>query len=194
MGAEVLAGRGVHFRVWAPPAARVEVVLEAGPGSGGAVPLRPEEGGYFCGARRGRGGAGTRYRFRLDDDDTLYPDPASRFQPEGPHGPSEVVDPARVRVDRRGLARGAPLQGQVIYEMHVGTFTQEGTWAAAARELPELARTRHHLHRADAGRRVPRPLRLGLRRRRPVRARRASTAARRLPRASSTRRTRSASA
>ena len=68
-----------------------------------------------------------------------YPDPASRFQPDGPHGPSEVVDPAAFRwTDRRWP--GIPREGQVVYELHVGTFTAAGTWDAASRELPELAR------------------------------------------------------
>src|SRR6185436_8745817 len=64
--------------------------------------------------------------------------PVSRFQPEGPHGPSRVVDPARFQwTDSQW--RGVTLEGQVIYELHVGTFTREGTWGAARRELPELA-------------------------------------------------------
>ncbi|HSG39093.1 MAG TPA: malto-oligosyltrehalose trehalohydrolase, partial [Thermoanaerobaculia bacterium] len=67
-----------------------------------------------------------------------FPDPASRFQPEGPHGPSQVVDPSTFQWTDRDW-RGVTREGQVIYEMHVGTFTPEGTWAAAARELPELA-------------------------------------------------------
>ncbi|WP_434043070.1 MULTISPECIES: malto-oligosyltrehalose trehalohydrolase [Sorangium] len=138
VGAEVLAGKGVHFRVWAPARRRVEVVLEAGPGRGEAAVLRPEEGGYFAGLVPAAA-SGTRYRFRLDDGEKLYPDPASRAQPEGPHGPSEVVDPGAFAWSDAGF-RGAPLKGQVVYEMHVGTFTREGTWEAAARELPELAR------------------------------------------------------
>ena len=134
--------------------------------------------------------AGGRYWFRLDGD-RLRPDPASRFQPDGPHGPSAIVDPAAFRVDRRGW-HGADADGQVIYELHVGTFTPEGTWARGrARSSPELARHRHHRDRGDAGRRVSRPLRLGLRRRRPVRADAALRHARRLARASSTARTRS---
>src|SRR6185436_12684928 len=62
---------------------------------------------------------------------------ASRFQPDGPHGESEVVDPAAFPWTD-GAWRGVALAGQVIYEMHVGTFTAEGTWAAAMRELPAL--------------------------------------------------------
>jgi maltooligosyltrehalose trehalohydrolase len=82
--------------------------------------------------------AGTCYRFRLDDDQKPYPDPASRYQPAGPAGPSEIVDPTTFPWTDHDW-RGARLAGQVIYELHVGTFTRAGTWAAAARELPELA-------------------------------------------------------
>jgi maltooligosyltrehalose trehalohydrolase len=83
--------------------------------------------------------AGARYSFRLDDEEALRPDPASRFQPEGPHGPSQIVDASSYRWRTTGpeAPRG---RGQVIYEMHVGTFTREGTYAAAARECAELAR------------------------------------------------------
>ena len=73
----------------------------------------------------------------LDDDDHPLPDPASRFQPEGPHGPSEVVDAAAFRWTD-GDWRGRPARGQVIYELHVGTFTPEGTYAAAADAPAEL--------------------------------------------------------
>ncbi len=136
VGAEVLPGGGVHFRVWAPRRSRVEAVLESEGRE--AVGLEPEGGGYFS-ALAERARAGTLYRFRLDGDDSyLYPDPASRFQPEGPHGPSQVVDPAAFRWTDGGWT-GRGLRGQVIYEFHVGTFTPEGTWAAAARELPRLA-------------------------------------------------------
>ena len=83
------AGGGDHFRVWAPARNQVEVVVEGGPVSR----LEPETGGYFSGFLR-EASAGTRYRFRLDGGHQLYPDPASRFQPDGPHGPSQVVDPA----------------------------------------------------------------------------------------------------
>src|SRR5690606_1424819 len=66
------------------------------------------------------------------------PDPASRCQPRGPHGPSLVVDPNAFSWTDAGW-HCPPLRGQVIYELHVGTFTREGTFAAAARELPRLA-------------------------------------------------------
>ncbi len=132
IGATVVAGGGVHFRVWAPKRKRVEVVLERGASS----ELVREEAGYFSGRVAGAA-AGTRYRFRLDGGDS-FPDPASRFQPEGPHGPSEIVDPASF-VWSDGAWKGAAIEGQVLYEMHIGTFTREGTWEAARRELPELA-------------------------------------------------------
>ena len=85
------------------------------------------------------GGRGDRYSYRLDDDAQLYPDPASRFQPDGPHGESEVIDASSYPWTDRGW-RGVRRQGQVIYELHFGTFTQEGTYRAAAAQLPELAR------------------------------------------------------
>src|SRR5690554_3857070 len=89
IGAEVVAG-GVHFRVWAPPRRRVEVVLED---TGESTVLDREENGYHSVFVEGAG-AGALYRFRLDQGEELYPDPASRYQPSGPHGPSQVVDPA----------------------------------------------------------------------------------------------------
>src|SRR5439155_16852125 len=82
--------------------------------------------------------AGTRYRYRLGDDDRGYPDPASRFQPEGPHGPSEIVDPRAFEWSDDSW-RGVSIEGKVLYEMHVCTFTREGSYAAAEAELPELA-------------------------------------------------------
>ena len=141
IGAEALPEGGVHFRVWAPRCGRVEVVLEGGPGYSADNPqgiaLTPETPGYFSG-HVAAAAVGTRYRFRLDNSDALYPDPASRFQPDGPHGPSQIIDARRFRWTD-GAWRGVTLEGQVIYEMHIGTFTREGTWASAMRELPELA-------------------------------------------------------
>ena len=138
----MLSEGGVHFRVWASKPRRVEVVLEGGPGHApGAAPvvvaLEPEGDGYFSGLVA-EAGAGTRYRYRLDGGAELYADPASRFQPDGPHGPSQVVDPGAFRWHDQDW-RGVPLEGQVLYEMHIGTFTPDGTWEAASRELPALA-------------------------------------------------------
>ena len=136
IGAECRPGGGVHFRVWAPRRTRVAVALED-PAGRGHLALTAEGNGYFSGALA-EAGPGTLYRFRLDDDDTLYPDPASRCQPHGPSGPSRVVDPFAFAWTDAAWP-GAALLGQVVYEMHIGTFTREGTWASAARELPELA-------------------------------------------------------
>ena len=101
------------------------------------VALSPEGNGYFSGSAATLGSGG-RYRFRLDDQEKLYPDPASRFQPEGPCGPSEVVEP-RAFAWTDGDWPGVSPRGQVIYELHVGTFTTEGTYAAAAERLESLS-------------------------------------------------------
>ena len=92
IGAECLRSGGVHFRVWAPRAQGVTVVLGAGGDEGGTA-LSAETSGYFSGFVP-EAAEGTLYRFRLDKSGP-YPDPASRFQPEGPHGPSEVIDASR---------------------------------------------------------------------------------------------------
>ena len=132
IGAEVLPGSGVHFRVWAPGRHRVEAVLE----SGAAADLQSDPDGYFSGVLE-TAGVGSLYRFRLDGG-PMFPDPVSRFQPSGPHGPSQVVDPNGFEWSDSAW-RGLPLEGQVIYELHIGTFTREGTFDAARRELAELA-------------------------------------------------------
>lgn len=136
IGAELQPGGRTHFRVWAPRRRKVDLVLEGPPQ--GTYPLSAEEGGFFAGFAPAS--AGTRYRFRLDNEGKPYPDPASRFQPEGPHGPSQIVDPSAFAWTDHNWT-GVRLGGQVIYEMHLGTFTREGTWAAAEKELPELAAT-----------------------------------------------------
>jgi maltooligosyltrehalose trehalohydrolase len=134
IGAEVQR-EGVHFRVWAPRHDCVEVVLES-ENPARVVTLEAEPEGYFSKLVPGMT-AGARYRYLLSGRDSV-PDLASRFQPEGPHGPSQVVDPGAFNWSDSHW-KGLSLAGQVIYEMHVGTFTREGTWAAATRELPALA-------------------------------------------------------
>jgi len=138
IGAEVIGKDQTHFRVWAPKAREVDVVVEDCAGSEPVVyPLTPEPDGYFSGAVNV--GAGSRYRFRVNGGETFYPDPVSRFQPEGPHGPSCVIDPRQFRWAETNWP-GVKLKGQIIYEMHIGTFTKDGTWRAAAEQLSELAR------------------------------------------------------
>src|SRR3569623_1192333 len=92
VGAEVFTTGGAHFRVWAPNSRRVDVMLELGaddePHATLCFPLQAEANGYFSGLVRASGSC-TLYSFRLDGSEQAYPDPASRFQPHGPHGPSQ---------------------------------------------------------------------------------------------------------
>ncbi len=131
IGAEVCDG-GVSFRVWAPNGRKVSVVLEP---SGFRCPLRPETDGYFSEFVPNIE-SGQLYRFFVDEQGP-FPDPASRFQPSGPFGPSQVVDEARFNWSDDAWTGLRPV-GQVFYEMHVGTFSSEGTWRSAAERLPEL--------------------------------------------------------
>ncbi|HET7695253.1 MAG TPA: malto-oligosyltrehalose trehalohydrolase [Vicinamibacterales bacterium] len=138
IGAELQKTGGAHVRVWAPACQRVDLVLP-GPADGDerVLPMDREADGHysvFDPAAR----AGGRYWFRLDGE-RLRPDPASRWQPDGPHQPSAYVDPSAFRWTDHNRT-GVTALGQVIYELHVGTFTSEGTWAAAAAQLDELAR------------------------------------------------------
>ena len=126
---------GVYFRVWAPQAKRVELLIGADDSSQPGE-LDSEAQGYFSGFVPGCG-AGDLYRFRLDGREQLLPDPASRFQPEGPFGPSMIVDASQFEWHDAHW-NGVGLANQVIYEMHIGTFTLEGTWQAASRQLLEL--------------------------------------------------------
>jgi maltooligosyltrehalose trehalohydrolase len=130
-GAEIVPGIGAHFRVWAPLRRSVDVVVD-----NEMTKLGSEDNGYFSGIVE-HARAGTLYRYCLDGQDQ-FPDPASRFQPEGPHGPSQVVDASMFRWTDQSW-RGLPLEGQVIYELHVGTFTRQGTWRSAMEHIAELA-------------------------------------------------------
>ena len=136
LGAHLLeADQGVRFRVWAPDRKRLQVVFESGRGD---VDMTAEAEGYFAAEVSGVG-AGANYKFRLDGGEA-YPDPASRYQPFGPHGYSQVVDPTAFSWTD-GSWKGCSIEGQVIYEMHIGTFTQGGTWRAAAERLEYLRET-----------------------------------------------------
>lgn len=120
----------VSFRLWAPEQATVILAID------GREPLSmmSEPGGWFTLATTAPPGA--RYRFVLPDGNAV-PDPASRFQPEDVHGPSEVVAPGAFRWTDAGW-RGLPWHEAVIYELHIGTFTPEGTFSAAAARLRYL--------------------------------------------------------
>ena len=136
IGATPLEGGRARFRVWAPDRGRVDVCIERPGRQLAFLPLERVAGGYFEAVIPAE--AGDRYRYRLDGGD-CFPDPASRFQPEGPHGPSQLIDPrAYAWKDSRWRGPSGGIRGQVIYELHVGAFTPEGTYAAAARELPRL--------------------------------------------------------
>jgi maltooligosyltrehalose trehalohydrolase len=131
LGARVIP-EGVRFRVWAPKPTRVEVVL-----NGGGLPrsLSQEMNGYWSGSIHDAE-EGMTYQYRLEGTQ-LCPDPCSRFQPEGPHGPSQIVNPSTYQWHDGGW-KGVRMHGQVIYELHIGTFTPAGTFNSAITQLDEL--------------------------------------------------------
>jgi maltooligosyltrehalose trehalohydrolase len=132
IGAECHAEGGVRFRVWAPKCQEVKIVFEGGL----TVEMEAEQDGYFatfCDSAK----PGDLYRFRLDAGENLIPDPASRYLPVGVHGPSQVLDPTTFKWTDDAW-KGITAAGQVLYEMHIGTFTREGTWNAAVEKLAGL--------------------------------------------------------
>jgi maltooligosyltrehalose trehalohydrolase len=126
---------GVRFRVWAPDHPRVDVVWEDARARHTAALERLDDGSFS--GLIGEAGPGMRYRYRLSDD-RLLPDPASRFQPEGVHGPSEVIDPLAFSWTDDNWT-GVPLADLIIYELHVGTFSEPGTFAGVERRLDYVA-------------------------------------------------------
>jgi maltooligosyltrehalose trehalohydrolase len=132
LGANYLGEGRCRFVVWAPYAQQVEVHLYLPEER--SIALAPAARGYFEAIVAGVE-PGARYKYRLDGDKEL-PDPASRYQPEGVHGPSEVIDPVFVWDDARWP--GLPLREYIIYELHVGTFTSGGTFESAIEMLPYL--------------------------------------------------------
>lgn len=130
IGADVAEGR-THFRVWAPLPRKVELVV-----GDRALPMHAEENGYYSLTVDGVG-HGELYHYSLDGEDYVYPDPASRFQPHGPHGRSMVIDPRRFAWTDSSFE--GPARDLLIYELHVGTFTQEGTYRAIIPHLQRLA-------------------------------------------------------
>jgi maltooligosyltrehalose trehalohydrolase len=123
---------GASFRLWAPAAKRVDVLLDQ------PHPMLLNKDGWFsldiAGVK-----AGARYKFRIDDEIDV-PDPASAFQPDDVSGPSEVIDHASYRW-RATDWRGRPWQETVVTESHVGTFTQQGTYRAMIEKLDHLVAT-----------------------------------------------------
>ncbi|MGE5365347.1 MAG: malto-oligosyltrehalose trehalohydrolase [Bacteroidota bacterium] len=142
VGAEIIHGKGVHFRLWAPKCSRVDVTGEERLGENRYNPISSfemtsEDDGYFS-ALVPDFAEGSCYRFRLDGRKDLHPDPASRFQPDGPHGTSQVIDPSKYNWQDSGW-KGVRPENAVIYEMHIGTYTQEGTYRSAAAKIAGLA-------------------------------------------------------
>ncbi len=130
MGAQ-LHEDGAAFRVWARNHKSVSVRIK-----NRDYPLQLEGDGYFVGGVEGIR-AGDTYGFLLSGAGP-FPDPASRYQPEGPHGPSQIIDPNRFAWSDQAW-QGIKLAHHVVYELHIGTFTREGTWRSAILELPALA-------------------------------------------------------
>jgi len=130
LGAHIVEGGRCELRVWAPDRERVELHIVAP--AERRVPLVKNDAGYHEAVVDAA--AGTRYFFNLDGTDR--PDPASRLQPEGVHGPSEVV-PSDFEWHDGGWT-GVALEDYVVYELHVGTFTDEGTFDAIIPRLDEL--------------------------------------------------------
>jgi len=134
-GPVAVAGGGTEFRLWAPGHRRVELILDSPRGARRCLSLRPEADGFFS-VRVPEAGPGWRYRYRVDGRGP-WPDPASRRQPEDVHGPSELVVGDYPWTD--GAWRGLDWSQAVIYELHVGTFTPEGTFDAVIDRLDHLA-------------------------------------------------------
>ena len=133
VGPELQSSGGTHFRVWAPKRRSVEIVFfEGDRESAKSFPLEREENGYFS-ALLSEGPAGTRYKLRVDRKES-FPDPASHWQPDGPHGASAVVDHRKFAWTDENW-RGVGIRGQVIYELHIGTFTPDGTYESAKEKL-----------------------------------------------------------
>ena len=135
LGATVDGPKGVYFRVWAPGKESVSVKIISA-GKAGEILLNKDAKGYFAGIAEGVR-SGDLYYYILDRD-YRYPDPASRFQPQGVHGPSQVVDPGEFLWDDYEW-RGISLRDFIIYELHAGTFTKEGTFESIIPLLDYLA-------------------------------------------------------
>ncbi|MDG5815224.1 alpha-amylase family glycosyl hydrolase [Chitinispirillales bacterium ANBcel5] len=139
IGAEVLDGAGVNFRIWAPDTSRAAVGITRDPNDNeeAIIALHDEGNGYFS-ADANFASEGMLYRVILDEDERIIPDPASRYQPRGPKWLSQIVDPRKFKWSD-DTWKGPQDTTNILYQMHIGTFTKEGTWKAATPELSELA-------------------------------------------------------
>ena len=137
-GASVLPDSNVRFRLWAPAARIVELCLENHAGEEIVLPMHRLTDGWFqLEAPPAQAVHGTLYRYRIDGGRGV-PDPASRASPHDVHGPSQVVDAAAFAW-QDGNWHGRPWHAAVIYELHVGTFTHEGSFMGAMQHLDYLA-------------------------------------------------------
>ena len=137
-GAELTAGGEVRFQLWAPAAQRVELVLCDAQGAAvHSTDMEPLGEGWYS-HLTSAAGAGSLYRYRIDGNHEVA-DPASRCNPRGVHGPSEVIDPAAYAWND-GSWRAPPWHEAIVYELHVGTFNAPGTYQAVAARLGHLNR------------------------------------------------------
>jgi malto-oligosyltrehalose trehalohydrolase len=140
-GAECQPDGSVTFRLWAPAADQVVLRLFDGADERG-LRMEPTDDGWLA-LRTDVARPGMRYAFRIAGEriegQQTVPDPASRFQPADVHGPSEIVDPEAFRWPDDEPWRGRPWEDAVLYELHLGTFSPEGTFAGAAKRLDALA-------------------------------------------------------
>jgi maltooligosyltrehalose trehalohydrolase len=138
MGAVALPESRCEFRVWAPLLDSIDVQIwdSVDAATPRLFPLKRQSQGYWQ-ATIDQVIPGALYAYRLNNNDTLRPDPASRCQPEGVHGRSQVVDPQQLIWQDQQWCN-LPLESYICYELHVGTFTPEGTFAAIIPRLSEL--------------------------------------------------------
>lgn len=131
-GAEIKED-GVHFRVWAPKHQTVDLILDHTT----VYSLLDEKNGYFSIVIE-KLPITSLYQFSLNGQKKFLPDPASRFQPSGPHGPSQIIDPSQFQWTDEEWQGVLHKEQVILYELHIGTFTAEGTWASAIKKLPHL--------------------------------------------------------
>lgn len=131
-GARPIASGGVQFRVWSPLTKEMSVKIKAPREI--VVPMDSSDGMFSAIVKEI--GPGADYQYVIDGEKER-PDPVSRFQPHGVHGPSQVIDPDAFKWSDAGW-QGIPLADYVMYELHIGTFTSEGTFASAIEKLSHL--------------------------------------------------------
>jgi maltooligosyltrehalose trehalohydrolase len=150
-GARLDTSGNATFRLWAPGASNVGLNTSILPSA--RIALQRNSDGWWETQINERCTPGLRYSFRIDDELDV-PDPASRFNPQGVHSASELIAPDAF--DWRDESwRGRRWDQASLYELHIGTFTPEGTFQAAVRRLDDFSAAWHHHTRSHAGRHVP---------------------------------------